>query len=64
MVRLYCPTGSAIAPDSAGPSTSPVPNADVSTAIPKAWLVLSDDSDNDALRAPPLPWVEKSNEVL
>ena len=36
MVRLYCPTGSAITPDSAGLSTSPVPNADVSTAIPKA----------------------------
>ena len=33
MLRSYCPTGSAMAPDIAGPTMIPTPQADASTDI-------------------------------
>ncbi len=44
-VRLYCPMGSEIAADTAGPITKASPQAVPNRATPKAWFELSDTSD-------------------
>ena len=47
--------GSAMAPDIEGPRTNPEPNADVTMAMPRAWLLSSDDSDSTAFIVPTIP---------
>ena len=49
MVRLYCLIGSDRAPDTAGPKMKPVLIAQLSRAIPKAWLLSSEVSEATAL---------------
>ena len=59
IVRLYCSMGSAVAPDTAGPMTNPVPNAEVTIAMPRAWLLSLDDSSRTALAVPTIPVRER-----
>ena len=51
--------GSAVAPDTAGPMTNPVPTAEVIIAMPKAWLLSLDDSDRTARIVPTIPFRER-----
>ena len=55
MVRLYWPMGSATAPETADPRTSPTPQAQATIAIPNAWLLSSDASEMTAFAVPITP---------
>ena len=47
-VRLYCPMGSEMAADTAGPTTKASPQAVPNRATPKDWFESSDTSDTIA----------------
>ncbi len=53
--KLYCPMGSAMAPDTAGPTTRPIPNDAANTDIPKAWFWSLQFADIAALALPTIP---------
>ena len=55
MLRLYCPMGSEMAPEIAGPMMNPIPHDVEIIETPRLWVESSDSSETTALPVPTIP---------
>ena len=55
ILRLYCPMGSDMAPEMAGPMINPIPHDVEIIETPRDWVESSDISETTALAVPTIP---------